>query len=204
MAKKAFTSDRIVLKGARLAFCDSLYEAKYFGAVPQVNEKKKFRVNLLLDPSSKEHAATIAQIKSEAKKVATQEFPDGIPKSLELCYGNGNDLDKVYDGFADMFYIKVSNDARPLVGNRQGGVVTQGDPQAPYAGCVVNAKITLWCQNSHGRKGVNGNLLTVQFVRAGDAFGRPALNPDEEFEALEDEVGATAPAATVDADDPFA
>ena len=198
MAKKAPTSERIVLKGARLSFCKNLWVSSYFNAEPGPKEEKKFRSAFLLDPSKAEHAALIKTIKSEAKRILTEAFGAELPKlsRKEVCFGNGNDLDKIYDGYKDMFFIKASNEVRPLVANRRGELVVEGEPGAPYAGAVVNGKITLWVQNSHGRKAINANLLTVQMVQDGDSFGRPALDPEKEFEALED-----APAGAAGGDD---
>lgn len=155
-------------------------------------ETPKFRAQFLLDPSNAEHAAAIKRIKSEAKRIAELTFEGKIPNSLELCFGNGNDLDKVYDGYADMFYLKANNENRvPVVGRRKGTndrfvLVQKGDPEWPLAGDYVNVSITLWCQHSHGRKGINGNLLAIQFIKTGERFGHPDADPDDEFEALED------------------
>jgi hypothetical protein len=44
----------------------------------------------------------------------------------------------------------------------------------------------LWTQDSNNRIGINGNGLTIQFMKDGDSFGRPGADPDSEFEALED------------------
>jgi hypothetical protein len=52
--------------------------------------------------------------------------------------------------------------------------------------------VTVWAQDSHGRKGINGNLLAIQFVRDGQAFGKAPINIDDEFEALEGEAAAPA------------
>jgi hypothetical protein len=192
MAKKAPTSDKIAVTNARGAFV-KLETAEYFNpAKPGPNEVKKYRMNLLLDPSNAVHAGIIKQMKSEALRISREEWGNEIPKSLEFCYGLGNDLDKIYDGFKDMFYIKVSSESRvPTVGRRKNSenkfTPTQaGDAEFPYSGAFVNAKITLWVQTTHGRKGINANLLTVQFVKDGPGFGRPSADPDVEFDALED------------------
>jgi hypothetical protein len=195
MAKNV-TSEKITLKNVRLSF-PSLERPRAF----KEGQEAKFEASFLLDPSSKEHAVIIKQIKDESARVAKVQFDGEIPKSLEKCWGNGNDLDKVYEGYADMFWVKAKSATRvPVVGRRKNAdgkfpPLGAGDAEWPFAGCYVNATVTVWAQNSHGRKAINGNLLAVQFVKGGDAFsGNKTAVPEEDFEGLED--GAEA--------DPFA
>lgn len=187
---KAVTSEKIVLTNVRLAF-PNLDKPTTVGKDP--TETPKYRASFLLDPSNKDHAALIAKIGSEAKRIAAQFWDNTIPKSLEKCFGQGNDLDKVYNGYEDMVYVKANSATRiPIVGRTKGAdgkfaPLAPGDAQWPYGGCYVNASITLWTQESHGRKAINGNLLAIQFVKDGEAFaGGKAADPDEEFQALED------------------
>lgn len=187
MAKNV-TSEKILLKRVRLSF-PNLERPQAF----KEGQEPKFNSAFLLDPSDKEHAKIIAQIKEESAKVAKIQFDGVIPKNLEKCWGLGNDLDKVYEGYADMFYIKAKSSARvPVVGRRKNAdgkfpLLGPSDAEWPYAGCYVNATVTVWAQNSHGRKAINGNLIAVQFVEDGDAFsGNKTAIPEEEFEALED------------------
>lgn len=196
---KAITSEKIFIPEARLSFPVIDKPKQYIGEDGKPQGEPKFSFTLLLDPSNKLHVPVIAKIKSEAGRIA-KEFFDPIPKAFSqpgcktLCYGLGNDLDKVYDGYADMFYVKLSSNSRiPVVGRRKDaktGKFTQlqaGDAEWPYAGCFVNATMTMWTQDSHGRKAINGNAIGLQFVRDGEAFGGGApANPDAEFEALED------------------
>jgi hypothetical protein len=187
MAKNV-TSEKIQLTNVRLSF-PALDKPRSF----KEGVEPKFEASFLLDPSDKTHAATIAKIKSESARVAKIQFDGEIPKSMEKCWGLGDDLDKVYDGYEGMFWVKAKSATRvPVVGRTKNaeGKFTQlvpGDDKWPYAGCYVNASITVWAQNSHGRKAINGNLIAIQFVKDGDAFGagRQAV-PEEEFEALED------------------
>ena len=174
---------------ARLAFVQ-LDKPTKIGKNPE--EVAKYRLTVLLDPSNAAHAELIKKINSEAVRIA-KEFWDGtIPKSVERCFGNGDDLDKVYNGFAGMFYVRLSTpDPVPVIG-RQKNAATKtflqlkpGDVGFPYSGCHANVSLTLWTQDSHGRKGINGNLRAVQFVKDGDRFGGAApANPDVEFEEL--------------------
>lgn len=186
---KSVTSEIIKATNARLAFVQIDKKTKV-GKDP--NEIPKYRLTVLLDPSNAEHAGFIKQINAEGKRIANEFWDGQIPKSLGRCFGNGNDLDKVYNGFKDMFYVRLSNpDDFPIIGRQKNPAtktfmqLTPGQPGYPYSGCYANVSFTLWTQDSHGRKGLNGNLRVVQFVKDGDRFGGAApANPDMEFEEL--------------------
>lgn len=161
--------------------------------------KAKFSGTLLFDPSRVDHAATIKEIKADAKRILDTRYGVGTwPKAnpatglggLIMCFGNGNDLPKIYDGYKDMWYLKLSDTNRPLLGNRAGKAVVEGDPQCPYSGCYVNAKISLWAYDNES-KGINANFRSLQFVRDGEAFGGGGnRSAEDEFEALGDTAGA--------------
>ncbi len=195
---KSVTSEKFQLKNVRASFL-KIEEPEFFNpASPGPNEKKKYRASFLLDPSIKEHAEAIALIKKHASDIVVKMFDGKKPKSLETCFGNGNDLDKVYDGYKDMFYVKLATPDRfPVVGRRKGpdqkfAPLRPGDKEWPYNGCYVNVSGTLWGQDSHGRKAINGNLLAIQFVADGAAFGRPPTDANNEFEALPEGEGESA------------
>lgn len=199
----------IQIKGARLAFARlHKAESRKDPKTGEARGKAKFSCTLLLDPTNLEQAAAIKAIKTDAKRILDTRYGVGTwPKpnpatnlgGLIYCFGNGNDLDKVYDGYKDQFYLKCSDTNRPLLGNRQGKVVVEGDPQCPYSGCYVNAKISLWAYDNESR-GVNSNIRSVQFVRDGDAFGGGGnRSAEDEFEAIGDATGV----ATGEEKDPF-
>ena len=137
-------------------------------------------------------------IKQAALKVVTAKWgersnwPKANPATgiggLILCFGNGNDLQKVYDGYKDMFYVKLSDTSRPLIGNRAGGIVVEGDPQCPYSGCIVRARISPWvyfptAKRPQSANGVNFNFRSLQFVEDGAAFGGGgSRTAEEEFD----------------------
>lgn len=195
---KSVTSEKFQLKNVRLSF-PKIETPEFFNpASPGPNEKKKYRAAFLLDETNAEHAASIATIKKYASDIVVKMFDGKKPKSLETCFGNGDDLDKVYDGYAGMFFVKLATPDRfPVVGRRKGkdGKFTPlqpGDKEWPYSGCYVNVSGTLWGQDSHGRKAINGNLLAIQFVGDGDSFGRPQTDANSEFDALPEGEGESA------------
>lgn len=175
-------------------------------------KKPQYKMTWLLDPSNAQAAATIKEIKAEATRVLDLFFqvnpnaPDMAEERSEKwpqdnqvtgtkgilpCFGEGNKLPKVYDGYKDMFYIKVSDAIAPVIGDRRGRQVVFSSDNAwhvvdrqsgrtteevvdsgsvPYAGCHARGRIRLYPWKYEGG-GVNANFMSVQFVRPGDAFG---------------------------------
>lgn len=189
---KSVTSVEIVLHG-RMSFShlDSPQPPKPNPDGTPSKAKSKFNLAILMDPSSEIGAKNIAQLKSEAKRIAMQFWDGKIPNSLQFCFGEGNKLDKVFNGYKDMYYLRASNESRvPVVGrqkqpNGKFQLLDPGSPEWPADGYWINAKITLWTQDSHGRKGINANLLSVQFVRKDEIFGSNKTgDPDQDFQSL--------------------
>jgi Enterobacter phage Enc34, ssDNA-binding protein len=204
----------IVIPRARLSFARIHKAEQSRGPDGQPRGAAKFSCTLLIDPSSKEGQEAIAKVKAAAAKVVTakwgtqENWPKPNPATgmggLIKCFGNGNDLPKVYAGFKDMFYIKCADTTRPLLGNRAGSPVVEGDPQCPYSGCYVRARISPWVyfptpKRPQSANGVNMNLRSLQFVEDGEGFGGGGgvRTAEEEFEALGD---APTAAATTEVD----
>lgn len=209
MAKKSITSEKIRFKNVRIAFVNLDKPTKFDPKKSDEEEAPKYRLQVLLDPTNAEHAKQISFMQTEAKRIAEAYWDGQIPKSLEKCFGKGDDLDKVYAGYAGMVYCKAANrDLPPIVGTKKvNGTFMQLDPkdkEFPYAGCYCNVTVTLWTQDSHGRKAINGNLLAVQFAGDGERFaGNSVANADEEFEALGDTPAGGGAASSSGEKDPF-
>jgi hypothetical protein len=181
------TSDIILLKDVRLSF-PRLFKPRAF----KQGQDPRYEATFLLDPSNAAHAAAIKEIKSTAMKIAKEHFGENVPKALaeNLCYGDGNKKD--YDGYADQFYISTANKIKPAVVDRRKQPLTQ-DSGKPYAGCYVNAQITLWVldwrdpESSMTKRGIYANLIAVQFNRDGEPFGTRTDSAVETFEDLGDD-----------------
>lgn len=212
MSKKAITSERFVLGTAadpiRFSFLE-LVTPKSFNNDPA--KKKTFQASALLDPTNATHKAQLGALNALAKGLMQQAQLDAndvgnwwkTGRSAELpkgyCFGKGEW--KKYDGYKGMCYVSLANEVQPIIGDRTGKLVMPSEKQFPYSGAYGIIKGTLWLwQNANG-KGINANLLTIQFIKPGDAFSsRPQLNPDEEFERLPDETPA---GVTTASDDDF-
>lgn len=173
----SITSEVIKLVNVRLSF-PHLFKAKSFEA----GQDAKFQATFLLDPSDKDHARFIKQIKAQAKAVLIEKFGEMPEKGdYKLCFGmaDKHHKKKKYDGYEGMFYIATSNTIAPNCMDRRKQEVIESDGVL-YAGAYVNSNITLWPQDHpRGGKGVNANLRIVQFYKDGDAFGTAKASADE-------------------------
>jgi hypothetical protein len=174
------TSEKIKLENVRLSF-PHLWTPKSF----RPDQPPRFEAAFLLDPADKAHKAVIKKIKATAEELLVDHFGEGkVPKATEFCYGKGDKKD--YDGYAGMWFITSNNRTRPAVVARDMSPLVEEDGK-PYAGCYVNATITLWVQDNEFGKRINANLRAVQFAKDGDAFGVEPVSVDDEFDVLEDD-----------------
>jgi Protein of unknown function (DUF2815) len=191
--------------------------------------KPQWRMTWLLDPSEKQAQETIAEVKAEAARQLDLFFNGRAnwpkdnqqtgTKGIIPCFGNGNDLPKIYEGYRDMFFIKVADSIEPIWGSRRGQSIrfdasdgawhildkdsgrqteeTIDPSQAPYSGCYARGRIALYVYNNE-QAGVNANFKSVQFLETGPAFGGGGRRSaaDELAEMAGDAAGAKEPATT--------
>lgn len=183
------TSDVIKLKNVRLSF-PRLFKPRAF----RKEQEPRYEATFLLDPSDAAHAEIIEAIEFTADEIGLEMWPKGIPKATVLCYGLAADEKPPleYDGYDGMFFLRTAAKVNtpPLIADRGRNTLTVVDgvePSIPYAGCVVNASITLWTMDNEFGKRINSNLRIVQFVKDGDRFGVSPPDIDEELDILDDE-----------------
>lgn len=210
-----------------------MYRTKKDGTLdkgtPDKPKKPRKSMTWLLDPSDAQAAVTIKEIKTEAARQldifwqGRENWPPDNKvtgtKGLLMCFGNGNDLPKIYDGYKDMFFIKVSDSVEPIIGDRRGRGVqfVTGDQQwhyvdkttgqtteeiadpgtIPYGGAYCRGRISLYCYDNEAA-GVNANFRSVQFLEPGPAFGGAAgsRSAADELQAMAGDAPSTAVAAT--------
>lgn len=176
--------DKILLKEVRLSF-PNLFKPKS----GQDGGKARYSASLLLDKEA--HGFTIKFVKLAIFKLAIAEFGDKdtvkemfAKGKIVPCLHEGQD--KEWAGYDESnMFISSSSDTRPHVVARDQSPL-QEDDGIPYAGCYVNAAVRLWVQNNKHGKRVNCELLGVQFVKDGEAFGKPPFKPDEFFPKLDE------------------
>lgn len=228
---------RVQGRASFLVATEPKYRTNKFGQPIKVRPdgsvvKPQYRMTWLIDPSSPEGQATIKEVKAEAAR-QLDIYHDGRAnwpkdnaqtgtKGILLCFGNGNDLPKVYDGYKDMFFIKVSDTVAPIIGDRRGRQIqllsdngwhvldkATGNPteetvppgEAPYSGAFCTGTISLYIYNNESH-GVNANFRSIQFLRTMPSFGGGApRTAAEELQAMAGD--APSKAAAFDDDIPF-
>lgn len=175
--------DQLRLELVRLSFPD-LWEAKKVG-----DGEPKFSAAFLLD--KKDHADLIVQCKTIAWAAAKEHFKDKAKeliakKKLTIFLHEGSEKD--YEGYSDEnMFISASSKRRPVVMDRDKTPLVESDGR-PYAGCYVNAVVRIWVQDNQYGKRINAELMGVQYVKEGEAFGAAPLS-DDAFENLDEKEG---------------
>ena len=82
---------------------------------------------------------------------------------------------RVDDGKPGVYDNKPGADGKPAVLTSLGRI---------YGGCMVNAKLDIWVQNTPDHQGVRCALLGVQYAGEGQAFGGSRPASAEDFEAV--------------------
>lgn len=231
----------IVIHEGRPAFMHATtptFRTNKFGqpdkGTPDKPKKPQYRMTWLLDPSNAKAAETIKEIKAEGLRQLDLFFNGRAnwPKDNEQtgtkgvipCYGDGNKLKKVYEGYKDMFYVKAADSTRPIIGDRRGRSVellsdnawhvidkatgqatdeTVSAEEVPYSGAICRGRISLYVYNNE-QAGVNANFRSVQFVRAAPAFaGGGKRSAEEELEQMAGDAPAAKSGSFLDETDPF-
>lgn len=207
---EVITSEKVYVR-SRLAFV-RLDKPKAF----EEGQDPRFETSFLVDPSEKakgsvpanevglaaltvivKTAAKIAKAKwgvtpREVLRVASEIGIPGVkydPKAKDDkikfdCLYSGDT--KEYDGFAGNWVLATHNKNKPAVANRAGEAVLPGEDEFPFSGSFGRGSVTFWTQdNKYGRR-IGVNLRGVQWIRTGEAFGAGAIDPSDEFGALED------------------
>jgi hypothetical protein len=168
---------QILLKNVRLSF-PQIWTPKSFAP----GQDPRFNANFLLDKA--ENADQIKKLKEAIEKVAAEKWKGKKPGGLKICLGDGEEKD--YDGYADAMFVSASTKVRPVIVDQKKNPLAEEDGK-PYAGCYVNAAISLWAQDNQWGKRVNATLDAIQFVKEGEPFGGKKVTADIFEEEDEDD-----------------
>lgn len=165
---------KIKMQNVRLSF-PSLFQTAQFAG----DDTGKYEATFVLDKV--EHAEVIKSIETQIANLS-KELKSKL-SSDKICLKDGDELDR--PEFQGKMTIKASTKRRPLVVNRDKSPITEDD-NIVYAGCYVNAIVTLWPQNNNFGKRINAQLDGVQFNRDGEPFGDAGLGV-EAFDVFGDD-----------------
>lgn len=168
-------ADKITIKNARLSFPSLFQKAEFNGT-----SSGKYEGTFLFPKTDKK---TYKIVMDAIEAVKTESKLGKVPAS-KLCIKDGDEIE--YDGYEGMWAVKGANTKRPTVLDRDKSPLTEDDEKL-YAGCYVNAIISLWGQNNDFGKRVNANVLGVQFVKDGEPFGDAVTADADDFDDIGDD-----------------
>lgn len=166
----------IVLKNVRLSF-PQIWTPKSFAP----GQDPRFNANFLIDKETQ--GDLIQKLKEAVAAVADEKWKGKKPGGLKVCFGDGEEKD--YDGYENAVYVSASTKVRPVIVDQKKNPLAEEDGK-PYAGCYVNAAISLWAQDNQWGKRVNATLDAIQFVKDGESFGGKKVTADV-FGEIEEE-----------------
>lgn len=168
------TPTNVKLVNVRLSF-PSVFKKAVFN-----DEETKYEATFLLPKSDTKTKKLIDKVIAELLQQSKVKV-----SSDKLAIRCGDEIfeEKEYDGYEDHWVIKASSSRRPTVINRDKSPITEED-EIIYGGCYVNAVINFWVQNNKFGKRVNANMLGIQFVKDGEAFGSGDFDATDEFDEI--------------------
>ena len=167
---------RIKMQNVRICF-PSLFHTASFGG----EDTGKYEATFILD--KKEHTGIIKEIEAAMKELTKEKFKGKLPPADKLSIKDGDDTER--PEFEGAFTVKASTKKRPLAVDRDKRPLTEDDGTI-YAGCYVNAIISLWAQDNKYGKRVNAQLDGIQFCNNGEPLGAGGIDVDE-FDAFASE-----------------
>lgn len=146
-------------------------------------QEPKYSASLILDKRA--HSSLIKKLDKLIDEHVQKFWGGKVPRSAlkGVCLRDGMEkADK--DGYGEeVVFVPASSTRRPTVVDRNKQIPLVETDGRPYAGCYVNAIVSLWKQDNKWGKRVNANLSVVQFVRDGEPFGEKVdmdVLPDED------------------------
>lgn len=179
--------EEVILTAVRLSFPQLFVAKSINGGEPM------FGATFLIEKEGdKEQVMACHQAMTH---VARGKWGANIPKLTpdKLALRDGSSKPDI-DGYGDtvMFVSANSRKPFPVVDKNPSVVLTRDTGAKVYAGCYVNAKIRFWAQDNQFGKRINAQLVAVQFVADGEAFGEAPVKADEVFDNI-DEGGESNP-----------
>lgn len=165
-----------MLKNARVSF-PHLFEK------PLINgDEGKCGAVLMLDPKSNKNE--IAAINDAIEALLTEKNKGKKIPAEKLCLRDGEEKGREeYEGY---MVLSANSKSKPIVLGKQREVIKDPDDCEIYAGCYVNAKVSLWFQNNQYGKRVNCELIAIQFAKDGDALDGGRVSVDEAVDGFDD------------------
>jgi hypothetical protein len=166
------------------------------------NAPKRYSADFILEPTNPGMRDFMAQAwlaASEKWKEHTQQVFAMIQRDRRMrCFGSGEERVKQktmvpYAGYPGNVYLSAASDPErpPQIYDVHGKLIpnenTMERMQAArkiYGGCYVNAAIRPWIQDNQFGRAIRCNLIAVQFLADGEAFGEAQPDVSDMFDAV--------------------
>lgn len=121
----------------------------------------------------------------------------------KLCLHKGDISRGGVPEYAGKFYISANSSKQPTIlatRNKINVAVPEGSPDSPYSGCKARVMVSIYAQSPKGKPSkwgqrVNAQLMGVQFLEHGQAFGGGRVAKLDEFGVSSTDADAPAPMA---------
>jgi hypothetical protein len=190
----ALQPNQLILKNVRSAFLVLQEPEDYQG-----NKNFRWSATGLIpyaSPLVKEVEAKMRAV-AEAKwgKKGAAIYEAAVLDKMTTCMLDGKRKPE-YDGYEGHWALTahrpqksgrpmvIDTDTTPIFDGK--GEFMEGKHGRIYAGCMINMKVGFWCQDNDNGKAIRAELLTVQSLFRGDAFGGGAKPTADEFESVEE------------------
>lgn len=168
---------KLILKNVRLSFSD------LFVPISKFDGPEKFSACFIINPKSEDGKANLAAFKKIVRALEAEKFGGDELPTDKLPIRSGDDKPD-YSGWPGNVIISAANRKRPVIVGRKRQPVAEGDVDAPYAGCQVNAVVDVWPLNSRGVKRIVASLEAVQFAADGEPFTANSVDVSKDFDDI--------------------
>lgn len=168
---------RIMLNNVRISY-PHLFEPYGMDGSPE-----KYSAAFLIPKTDRKNVEKVKAAIEAAIEDGKAKKKKGFDKK-NLWYPLQDGDDKDDPSYHDHWYINAKSDKKPGVVDQQ--VVKILDPDAVYAGCIVNATVNFYPFSTNGNAGVGAGLGNIQFVKDGERLDGGA-SAESEFGVIEDD-----------------
>lgn len=174
-----YSDGTILVKNVRCSYPHVFKPSSFEGSEPA------YSITGLM-PKADSHKAIHALLLKQIEKVMADAKIKALPADKKFLR-DGDETDKPEN--EGCWTLSAREKKRPAVRDRDKSVLSSEDADKIYGGCYVNILIRPWAQNNQFGKRVNSNLVAVQFVKDGEAFGEGRISDaeiDDTFDGVDD------------------
>ena len=167
----------VVVKMVRLSFPHLFEPSGFQGSEP------KYSCKLIIPKSDK---ATMNELAGYAKQLIDEKWKGKKPANFREWYVDGDTIldedGNVREEYANSWRISASSKIKPGIVDQSVNPVM--DPELIYAGCYVNASLSMYAYDNIS-KGIGFGLSHVQFAGDGKRLGGSRISASQAFDKID-------------------